>query len=385
MSACSTRTACRLGTAAVAASLVAAAPAAASTVVVAKGAGFGHGVGMSQYGAYGQAKAGRSAAQILSTYYQGTVIGSGDTNREIRVLLKTASKVRISGAATLVGSTRRLSPAATYVLSQQGGKDVLSTSKGKAIASAPDAIRVAAPAGGAITVAGGALNGVTGGAYRGAIELRGSMVINQLLLEDYIRGVVAGESPSSWPAAALQAQAIAARSYAVTTAKSGDFDEYPDTRSQMYLGVSGETAPSNAAVAATAGQFVTYKGKPITAFFFSTSGGQTENVENSFIGSTPVPYLRSVQDPWDKVSPKHTWQVRYTRASLQKKLGGWVKGTLRSIDIIKRGVSPRIVRADVVGSKGRTSVTGPQLRTRLGLLDTWVQFIFSGATTAPLP
>jgi hypothetical protein len=97
-----------------------------------------------------------------------------------------------------------------------------------------------------------------------------------------------------------------------------------------------------------------------------------------------VPYLKSVADPWDKYAPQHRWQIKYTRAGLQKKLGGWSKGTLRSIDIIKTGVSPRVVRADIVGSKGRTTVTGPQLRARLGLNDTWVQFVFNGATTTPV-
>ena len=358
-------------------------PAGAATTIVAKGAGYGHGIGMSQYGAYGQAKAGRTAAQILTHYYTGTTIAKGDTSRTVRVLLRTSSSVRISGAASLVGSSRTLTPSATYVLKRSGAKVTLTSSKGKAIASANGALRVAAPAGSSLLVAGPALNGVTSGRYRGAIELRGDMVINQLTLDDYVRGVVAGESPASWPAAALQAQAVAARTYAITTAKSAEFDHYPDTRSQVYRGVVGETATTDAAVAATAGQFVTYAGKPIMAFFFSTSGGQTENVENSFLGGAPQPYLRSVKDPWDKASPKHRWQVRYSRASLQRKLGGWVKGSLRSIDVIKRGVSPRVVRADIVGSKGRVSVTGPQLRARLGLNDTWVQFIFSDATTKP--
>jgi stage II sporulation protein D len=209
--------------------------------------------------------------------------------------------------------------------------------------------------------------------------------VNQLNLEDYVRGVVGGESPSTWPAAALQAQAIAARSYAVTTTHGAVFDQYPDTRSQMYRGVAAETASTNAAVAATTSEFVTYKGQPVTTFFFSSSGGETENIENSFLGATPEPYLTSVADPWDKHSPDFRWQVRYTRAGLQAKLGSWVKGTLESIDIIKRGISPRIVRADVVGSGGRTSVTGPQLRTRLGLKDTWVQFIFSSGGTSTVP
>ncbi len=362
-----------------------ASPAAGETTIVAKGAGFGHGIGMSQYGAYGQAKAGRTANQILTHYYSGTVVAKGDAARTVRVLLRNSASVRVTGAASLVSTSRKLSPDATYVIKRSGSQAVLMSSSGKKIASAPNAIRVAAPSGGAIQVLGAALNGVTSGRYRGAIELRGTMVINQLTLDDYVRGVVAGESPASWPAAALQAQAIAARTYAITTAKATDFDHYPDTRSQVYRGVTGETATTDAAVAATSAQFVTYNGKPIATYFFSTSGGRTENVENSFLGSTPVPYLKSVDDPWDKASPKFRWQIKYTRASLQRKLGGWVKGSLKSIDVIKRGVSPRVVRADIVGSKGRTSVTGPQLRARLGLNDTWVQFVFNGATTKPLP
>ncbi|MBJ7470539.1 MAG: SpoIID/LytB domain-containing protein [Solirubrobacteraceae bacterium] len=367
------------------AALVPVAPASAAVTVVAKGAGFGHGIGMSQYGAYGQAKAGRTANQILTHYYRGTVVSKGDTSRTVRVLLRNSSSVRFSGAATLVGSSRSLSTSATYVMKTSGSSTVLTSSRGKKIASVTGAMRVAAPAGSSILVAGSAINGVSSGRYRGAIELRSGQVINQLTVDDYVRGVVAGESPASWPAAALQAQSIAARTYGITSSRTGDFDLYPDTRSQVYRGVSGETPTTNAAVAATAGQYVTYQGKPINAYFFSTSGGRTENVEHSFLGATPQPYLKSVDDPWDKASPRHRWQIKYTRASLQRKLGGWVKGTLQSIDVVKRGVSPRVVRANVVGTKGRTTVTGPQLRARLGLNDTWVQFVFSNASTKPLP
>ena len=105
---------------------------------------------------------------------------------------------------------------------------------------------------------GPALNGVTSGLYRGAIELRteggGLSAINVLDLDSYVRGVVAGEMPSSWPLEALKSQAVAARTYALTTRKTdGLFDQYPDTRSQMYRGVTGESVRSDAAVRATAG------------------------------------------------------------------------------------------------------------------------------------
>ncbi len=123
-------------------------------------------------------------------------------------------------------------------------------------------------------------------------------------LEDYLRGVVPAESPAVWPAAALQAQAIAARTYAITTNVGGNgFTQYPDTRSQMYRGVIAEKPTSDDAVKATRGQIVTYAGKPVVTYFFSTSGGQTENVENAFRGAKPQPWLKSVDDPFDDVSP----------------------------------------------------------------------------------
>ncbi len=232
---------------------------------------------------------------------------------------------------------------------------------------------------GGVLLRGQAANGVTDGRYRGSLELRpgplGLSAINAVSLEDYLKGVVPGEVPTSWPAAALRAQAVAARTYAIATSKNGaGFDQYADTRSQMYVGMSGERASTNAAVAATGGQVVAYEGKPIVTYYFSTSGGRTENVENSFLGAEPAPYLRSVADPFDTESPRHRWTVRMTLGQASARLGGLVKGSLRQIRVLSRGTSPRVVRAQVVGSGGRTSVTGPQLRSRLGLFDTWARF-----------
>jgi len=199
--------------------------------------------------------------------------------------------------------------------------------------------------------------------------------------------VVGAESPSSWPADALRAQAVAARTYALTTGGGANFDQYADTRSQMYVGVGGEVASTEAAVADTRGQIVTYDGKPVVTYFFSTSGGRTEDVENSFIGSPAKPWLRSVADPYDNESPRHRWgPYRYTMAQAAAKLGSYVKGTFRGIDVTRRGESPRVVYADVVGSKGRTRVTGPQLRSIFGLFDTWATFNVisaSGQTANP--
>ena len=193
-----------------------------------------------------------------------------------------------------------------------------------------------------------------------------------------MRGVVSAESPSAWPAEALKAQAVAARTYAITSRAgsiSDGFDQYADTRSQMYKGVAAERPTTDAAIAATAGQVVTYAGKPVTTFFFSTSGGKTENVENSFVGSAPKPWLKGVDDPYDDLAPRHRWKPQtLTTTQAAAKLRGLVKGRFKGITVTQRGVSPRIVRAQVVGTKGTTNVTGPQLRSRFGLFDTWAFF-----------
>jgi stage II sporulation protein D len=136
--------------------------------------------------------------------------------------------------------------------------------------------------------------------------------------------------------------------------------------------VSGETASTNAAVTATGGEVVKHDGAVAVTYFFSTSGGHTENVENSFVGAAPKPWLKGVEDPFDSASPRHRWRFVYTQSQMQSRLSGYVKGTFRGLEIVKRGVSPRIVYADVLGSGGRTRITGPTLRARLGLYDTWV-------------
>ena len=199
------------------------------------------------------------------------------------------------------------------------------------------------------------------------------------------------ESPASWPAEALKAQAITARTYAITTAKSDDFDHYADTRSQVYKGVGIEQASTNKAIADTRGQIVTYQGQPVVTYFFSTSGGRTESVENTNLGDEPKPWLKSVEDPYDNVSPRHRWTLKPSKASVAKKLGGLVKGSFKGIRVTKRGESPRIMTAEVVGSRGVTQTDGPTLRQRLELFDTWASFTAiktvkgdaSGGTAAP--
>ncbi len=109
-------------------------------------------------------------------------------------------------------------------------------------------------------------------------------------------------------------------------------------------------------------------------YYFSTSGGQTENIENSFLGAQPEPYLVAVDDPYDTASPRHRWTRRMSLASAQRRLGRLLKGSLRQIRVLKRGQSPRVVSAEVVGTGGTTKVSGPQLRSKFGLYDAWARF-----------
>jgi stage II sporulation protein D len=165
---------------------------------------------------------------------------------------------------------------------------------------------------------------------------------------------------------------VAARSYALATDAGGPlFDQYADTRSQVYRGMSAEQPTTNAAARDTAGQVVLYNGAVATTFYFSTSGGRTENVENSFTGAAASPYLKSVNDPYDDISPRHRWQFRFTRSRLQAKLGPLCRGSFKSIKVVQRGVSPRVVAADVICSRSRVRTNGSTLRFRLGLYDSW--------------
>jgi stage II sporulation protein D len=346
---------------------------AAAKVWVVKGAGFGHGVGMSQYGAYGYAKHGFRYDQILTHYYTGTTIGTTNDQSVRVLLLDGVNGVSFSGAGSACGAS--LKPGKGYVAKRKGGGVVVRSKKGRLIARC-----------GAVMTATGAPNVSVRrkGTYHGSLEVRNSSngldAINVVELEDYVRGVVAKESPASWPIEALKAQAVAARSYAISTASHrATFDVFDDTRSQAYGGVGAETAKTNQAVNATHLQVVLYQGKVAQTFFFSTSGGHTENNEFSSLGfgQPPIPYLRGVDDPYeaDAGSPYEHWKRKFSYRRMTAAMRGLgLRGKLRNIVVTQRGVSPRIVHANLVGSGGTTTVNGPQLASALGLPDTWAFF-----------
>jgi stage II sporulation protein D len=346
-----------------------AAPASAKVSWVVHGRGFGHGVGMSQYGAYGYARAGKGYRQILGHYYTGTQVTSLERPRVVRVLLDIdQGDVGFTGAKSACG--RPLNPAGRFQAHRFRNIVVLRTESGKAMKRCGGKLRAAGE---------GRIRIGHQGIYHGALEVvptrsdRSALnAINAVSVNQYVKGVIPNEMPSSWPRAALRAQAVAARSYALSTQVDGNgFDLYDTTSSQVYEGIGSEAASTNAAAMDTNGEVVTYRGGIAQTYFMASSGGRTESVENSFYGP-PVPYLKSVRDPYDYYSPLHKWTLRFSAAQMNSRLAGYVNGRLRRIVVTKRGVSPRIVWARLYGTGGVTKIRGDSLQYALGGYDRWM-------------
>lgn len=369
----------------VALSVAGAAGARAAGVLYIRGGGAGHGIGMSQYGAYGYALHGLGYPAILAHYYTGTALGQVNPGRVVRVLLATgsASFTNATAASTGAAATLALRATSTYTVALAAGGRLQITGTGGAPVGPP----VPAP----LTVTGAGPLQIPGlGAYRGSLQFRpdgrgGVETVDAVGLDDYVRGVVAAEMPAGWAAQALDAQAVAARTYAITTTVGASgYDLYGDARSQMYGGVSAETAATDGAVAATSGQVVTYGGRPVVTYFFTSSGGYTENIENVWAGSTPEPWLRGVPDPYDGAGndPYHRWSQRPSLAAAAAKLGSLVRGSLLGIAVTAHGASPRILQASVVGTRGASPVTGATLQSIFGLATTNVAFATVATTGA---
>jgi stage II sporulation protein D len=358
-----------------------------ATVFTFTGRGWGHGVGMSQYGARGRALAGWSGADILRHYYRGTSL-SVVRRRTVRVLLATGRRraaVWSPGPWRAVGARpngRAVTPlraGAVYrIVTLSNGRLALMRG-GRRVAVFTGPLRVQARASGG-SVAWGPRQPEAARRYRGGLRAlptgTGFDLVNVVGLEDYIKGVVPREMPSHWgddAFAALVAQAVAARSYALATmSPTATYDVFDDDRSQVYGGVAAEDRRTTRAVTATRGKVVTYDGEVVTTYFFSTSGGQTEDVQNVFRGGPPRPYLVSVPDPFDAISPYHVWPdpPSFSPVGLGRRLG--LDGPVTEVTVLRRGVSPRVREAQVTTASGsRTVLTGTTLRAELGLRDTW--------------
>ena len=328
------------------------------------GRGWGHGIGMSQWGAYGFAQRGSTYDQILAHYYRGTTLGAAPVAR-IRVLLGEGKKaLAVSSKSAFAvrdgsGEVHRLQPGPH------------SFGPGLKLKVDPAAAR-ALP--GPLLFSPGATPLKYGGKeYRGQLQVNVGrnrlQLVNHLGLEPYLYGVVPREVPSNWPVEALKAQAVVARSYALAVRKTGAYDVFADTRSQVYGGIAAEKPTTNAAVDATATQVLLYEGKVATTFFFSTSGGRTASIEDVWANGTPTPYLVSVPDPYETASPHHTWgPFSFTTAKLRSTFR--VPGQL--VDVrVALNASKRVEKMTLVGTKGTIEVPGADVRTKLGLRSTW--------------
>ncbi len=366
------------------------------------GGGYGHGIGMSQWGSKGMSEIGYSAAQILMHYYQGTSVVPVALRPSIRVgLLQGVGQMTIRSAGAISGDghleiqwstgTRNVLPGEVWQIKAEG--DQWRLYKNGAVET--DTF------GGALRVAFAPLNSLlkideTGNRYRrGFLDLvhrSGSATFDAVIelssYEDYLYGL--GEVPSSWPITALQAQAIAARTYALEKAirlgdrRSGcNCTVYSSTADQAYVGYEKEAGSMGArwvsAVDGTGGQAVTLDGAPVQAYYHSSSGGHTEN--NEFVwGGSAISYLRGVPDTADAATGNSNfkWSITYSAEQLSTILNSSPAtsvGSVIELAIVPPvGVSGRVgsvINSDqggvrIVGTGGTKRVSGSTLRTVLG-------------------
>jgi SpoIID/LytB domain protein len=376
------------------------------------GRGYGHGRGMSQYGAYGAALKGLTRDQTLAFYYPNTTRSTAIGNPTVRVKLSAlgSSSTQLVTTPNLVvsdgtktgslnsknsdGTLRarwRVVPEGTGLTLQwlQAGT-WRSTSSWKAVTrplSFSDTVlgkvRVVMPDG-------------TQRDYRRTIRSvrsgTGVMTLSVLSMNYYLQSVVPSEMPASWPATALQVQAVSARTYAayeMAHQPAGSlYDVCDSTSCQVYSGLAGYTssgtlvpheyAASTAAVSATTGLGVFYGGAPAFTQFTSSNGGQTV--------ASSLPYQVSKADPYDDVAAGSTsrWTTSISVSTIEKAYPA--VGTLKALRIDKRdgynAWGGRISSLTIVGSAGSKTVTGDSFRSTFGLRSPWWTVTSVPATSA---
>lgn len=408
-------------------------------VLVIDGEGWGHGVGMSQDGAYWMGRNGRTAPQILGHFYPGTSLGRATGPVRVRVL-------DAPGRAVIVGfpaggelrSPRRGRQAAGFPVRVKAGEQVTVHFTGPQVKAAvaarvqaPDSVlppasstttllptpttrpvgpsststpaprtstttitpttttlpkgRIetsrtvwAAPAPGQATAV-----PVREASYRGELQAfadgDGVHLVNELDVETYLRGMGEVRDPS-WPQAALRVQAVAARTYALRAmAASGELCD--SERCQVYLGEQAEYGAMDAAVRATAGQVLTFGGELAAAVYSASGGGVSATPEEGF--GTPdasYPYLRAT--PYATRDFDH-WEVRISLADLGRRLG--YPGQVRSVGLSRTGPSGRPLDVTLGGTAGRQSVPALEVNRAVGARSTKWGLRVEDATTAPVP
>ncbi len=323
-------------------------PAAPARSVRFCGHGWGHGVGLGQWGADGMALAGYGYQAIVQHFYTGTAFATVDS-------AQTPIHVAVLWGA---GPDRIVGTGPVQVTSASGSQ-VVPAGNTIAVTLSSGVVRIT-PLSAATRLT---LYGPFGRyhAYRGSLVAEPSngllYVINTLSIEDYLRGL--GEVPSSWPLEAIKAQIVAARCYALThLGTTALYDVDDTTQFQVYRGIDSETDSQSQAVDATTGQVLTSNGHVIIAFFSASDGGHTANVWDIWGGSAATyPYLVGVLDPWDVVAPRHTWYTAvYPYSTLERVYFSSADvttfGHLVNLDLSDRDPSDRLNTVGLIGTRG---------------------------------
>jgi SpoIID/LytB domain protein len=358
------------------------------------GHGYGHGRGLSQYGAEGAALKGLRYRQILSFYYPRTRLRRAQGRLRVLITAGSTSDLQVRPHRGLTvrdlrdGAGWRL-PTGPHLdrwrlVPVPNGRTAVEyhNARGWHRWATPDGRRTFASDGefraaGPLTLLTPGGSGAGGRRYSGALRLArphpGATTrdtVNVVRLDAYVRGVVPYEMPSSWQPQALRAQAVAARTYAVWQRRQ-NFDRYyqicDTTACQAYGGAAGEQSATNAAVRATAGRILTYRGLPAETEFSASSGGWT--------AAGGLAYLPAKRDRFDGFGGNsvHTWTTKVSAASLESSHPEI--GRLLDMRVTRRdghgAWHGRVEEVVLEGSAGRARLTGDDIRAHYGLRSTW--------------
>ena len=392
-----------------------------------RGSGYGHGVGMSQVGAFGMAREGKTATEILTHYYSGVEVAPVDDSAFLRINIadkiqsvtfsneslssdpSISSVLQIFPGDLAPGVVETATAATTLPLGGSLTFSILGQALISSINDPATGANTALPQGGIWTIRWSGTTafpgensllkmkvGSTTKRYRyGQIQIKlisggltsaAIIVTNTLRLHDeYLRGI--GEVPSSWPSAALQAQVIAARTFGLakkdSIRKICDCNLYSSTQDQNFVGWSKEVeavygkkwvdAVSITQPDTNTGLAILYKGKPIFAYYASSTGGVTENVQD--VWGTPVPYLLSVPDPWSldsTINPSYSsWARSISQANMAKAFN---LPDVARYEVTARTGGGAVKRVSAFSTNGKSSqLTGEKFRSLLKLPSAWIQ------------
>jgi SpoIID/LytB domain protein len=389
-----------------------------------RGSGYGHGVGMSQVGAYGMAREGKTATEILTHYYSGVEVAPVDDSAFLRIniadkiqsvtftnesLSVLPSVLQIFPGDLAPGVVETSTPAATLSLGGSLTFSILGQALISAISDPATGATTALPQGGIWTIRWSGTTalpgensllrmkvGTTTKRYRygqaqiklipGGLTSAAIIVTNTLRLHDeYLRGI--GEVPSSWPSAALEAQVIAARTFGLAKKdnlrKICDCNLYSSTQDQNFVGWSKEIeavygkkwvdAVSITQPDTTTGLAILFNGKPIFAYYASSTGGVTENVQD--VWGSKVPYLLSVPDPWSldsTINPSYSsWARSISQANMAKAFN---LPDVARYEVTARTGGGAVKSISAFSTNGKSSnLTGEKFRSLLKLPSAWIQ------------